>query len=202
DPDTLSRASGPFFTTREGGEGTGMGLSVVLGVRRSFDGDLQVESSPGKGSTFKLYLPTTRRSVAGKTADSPKLPTSGTERILFVDDEQMLTKMAKKLLGRLGYTVTCLNGSLGALQFIKEKGADIDILITDQTMPNLTGIELAKEALKLKKDLPIILCTGNGNEVNPKRIEAIGISRSVLKPFGTLEISTSIREVLDQRKTG
>jgi CheY-like chemotaxis protein len=125
----------------------------------------------------------------------------GTERILFVDDEPMLVKMTKKLLTGLGYTVTALSDSLAALKFLTEKGGEVDLLVTDQTMPGMTGIELAKEALKIRKDLPVILCTGFSNEVSPKRAAAIGISQFVMKPFSPHEISDVIRKVLDAKRT-
>src|SRR5208283_4428935 len=120
-------------------------------------------------------------------------------RILFVDDEQMLVEMAKDSLTPLGYTVIGISNSRDALQFIKEKRNEIDILITDQTMPGMTGIELAKEVLTIRKDLPIILCTGFSNELNPERATAIGVNHIVMKPFGTNEIGKAIREAIDKR---
>ncbi len=126
----------------------------------------------------------------------PKWPVLS--EVLFVDDEQILVEMAEDMLTSLGYTVICISNSLEALQYIKEKGSDIDILITDQTMPGMTGIELAKEVLTIRNDLPIILCTGFSNELNPERAAAIGVSHIVMKPFRTTEIGKAIRDALDK----
>ena len=200
DATTLSKAFEPFFTTKAVGEGTGMGLSVVLGVLQSLGGDIQVESKVGKGTTFRLYLPVAEESVFGTMNDDALLQLSGTERILFVDDEQMLVEMAKDILTPLGYTVIGISDSRDALQFIKENGNDIDILITDQTMPGMTGIELTKEVLKIRKGLPILLCTGFSNELNPERAAAIGINEILMKPFRANEIGKSIRNIFDNKK--
>ena len=195
---TLARAFEPFFTTKAVGEGTGMGLSVVLGVVQSVGGDIQVHSEVGKGTTFKLYLPVAEESISEAGYDDSIPQVAGTERVLFVDDEQILVEMAEDMLTSLGYTVICISNSLEALQYIKEKGSDIDILITDQTMPGMTGIELAKEVLTIRNDLPIILCTGFSNELNPERAAAIGVSHIVMKPFRTTEIGKAIRDALDK----
>ena len=197
---TLSRAFEPFFTTKTVGEGTGMGLSVVLGIVQSIGGDIQVQSEVGKGTTFTLYLPVVEELIttAGDDESLPRL--TGTERILFVDDEQMLVEMAEDMLTSLGYKVTCISNSLEALQFVKEKGNDIDLLITDQTMPGLTGIELAKEVLKVRKNIPIILCTGFSSELNPERAASIGINSSMMKPFRISEIGKAIRDALDKKR--
>lgn len=198
DAGVLSKAFEPFFTTKALGEGTGMGLSVVLGVVQSHGGDVQVESAPGKGSIFRIYLPIAETSMVDVAQPNVRVQSSGTERILFVDDEEMLVKTARSHLARLGYTVNGTTSSLGALKILQEMGAaDIDILITDQTMPDMSGMELAKEARKIRKDLPIILCTGYSSGVSTERVAAIGISKLVMKPYGSQEISQSVREVLD-----
>jgi CheY-like chemotaxis protein len=199
DAATLSKAFEPFFTTKKVGEGTGMGLSVVLGIVQEHGGDIQVESEVGKGTIITIYLPTIDAREAS-TADEKLFPVSGTERILFVDDEQMLVDMNNDWLTSLGYTVTAVTNSQEALLVLKEKSAGFDLLVTDQTMPGITGIELAKEALQLWKDLPIILCTGFSNEVNRESAEAHGISKFIMKPYRSHEISYAIREVLDGKK--
>jgi PAS domain S-box-containing protein len=198
DEATLAKAFEPFFTTKAVGEGTGMGLSVVLGVVQSHGGDIQVESKVGKGTTFKIYLPVTgtpEATAAGGVAVGCR---GGTETILFVDDEPMLVGMGRTLLSGLGYTVIALSDSLAALETIKAKGSEIDLLVTDQTMPGLTGIELAKEALAIRSDFPVILCTGFSNEVNPQRVAAIGIRHFMMKPFLPHELGAAIREILDR----
>ncbi len=194
---TLSKAFEPFFTTKPVGEGTGMGLSVVLGIVQLHGGDLQVESEVGKGTAVRIYLPTTGAPVTQKATNEILSLLSGTERVLFVDDEKMLVEMSLEWLTTLGYTVTAFSDSLDALTMIRERSADIDILVTDQTMPGLTGIELVKQALSIKKDLPVILCTGFSNEVNQESADALGVSKFIMKPYRNVDISKAIRDVLD-----
>ena len=134
--------------------------------------------------------------------DPPTVCRGGTETILIVGDEQMPVEMTKNLLTGLGYTVTALSDSRAALDFIKNRGADLDLLITDQTMPGMTGIELAKEALKIRNGLPIILCTGFSNGVNPRRVSAIGISKCMMKPFTAHALARCLRDVLENKRKG
>jgi PAS domain S-box-containing protein len=200
DAATLAKACEPFFTTKPIGEGTGMGLSVVLGIIQSHGGDIQIESTVGKGTTIRIMLPVTAGSMSGSVDDNPHSLEAGTERILFVDDEQMLVEMNYNLLTALGYTVTVLSNSRDALRILQEKSNEIDLLITDHTMPGMTGLELAKEALHIRNDLPIILCTGFSNEVNTEAVEALGIDKFILKPYRSFEISKAVRDVLDAKK--
>ncbi len=200
DAKILAKAFEPFFTTKPVGEGTGMGLSVVFGIVQSIDGDLQVESEVGKGTTVRMFLPAAEASATTAPADHVQASLYGTERILFVDDEEILVDMNLNILTSLGYTVTATNNSGDVLRLIREKIADIDILITDQTMPGITGIELAKEALLMRKDLPVILCTGFSNDVDRESAMALGISKFIMKPYRSHEISKAIREVLDAKK--
>jgi CheY-like chemotaxis protein len=202
DPVTLSKAFQPFFTTKAVGEGTGMGLSVVLGVVKSHDGEIQVETTLGMGTTIRIFLPAIEDSILGGDIDEVQISILGAERILIVDDEQMLIEMNKDWLTSLGYTVTAVTSSRDAMRILKEKSETIDILITDQTMPDITGIELAKEALRIRKGLPIILCTGYSNEVNPDQAAAIGINKFIMKPYRSYELGKAIREVLDNKKNG
>ncbi len=200
DAKTLAKAFEPFFTTKPVGEGTGMGLSVVLGIVQAHGGDLKVESEVGKGTTIRIFLPAVEVSAAEAPADHMQSTLIGTERILFVDDEEVLVDMNLSLLTSLGYTVTATTKSGDALQVIREKIVDIDVLITDQTMPGITGIELAKEALLMRKDLPVILCTGFSNDVDRESAMALGISKFIMKPYRSHEISKAIRDVLDAKK--
>ena len=202
DATTLSKAFEPFFTTKAVGEGTGMGLSVVLGVVQSLGGDIQVESTVGKGTIFLLYLPVVEDQVPGHDVDDDLLQLRGTERILFVDDEQMLVELAKDMLTPLGYSVVGVSESSDALKLIEDERNGFDILITDQTMPRMTGIELAKEVLKIRNGLPVILCTGFSNELNPDRAVAIGINEILMKPFRVNEIGAAIRKIFDNRNKG
>ncbi|HLP15983.1 MAG TPA: LytS/YhcK type 5TM receptor domain-containing protein [Bacteroidota bacterium] len=200
DTATLSRAFDPFFTTKAVGEGTGMGLSVVLGIVQSHHGNIQVESATGRGTTVKIYFPATEEHSSGAADENSTGPFSGTERIVFVDDEPMLVEMNVDWLTGLGYTVTGFSDSQEAIRFIREHTTEFDLVITDQTMPNMTGIELAKEARKLRSDLPIILCTGYSRDVNVETAKMVGISLILMKPYGTQQLSKAIREVIESEK--
>ncbi len=195
DQATLAKAFDPFFTTKGVGEGTGMGLSVVLGVVQSHDGNILVRSEPGVGTTVRVFLPVRDEAVSDAATVSMMPAVSGAERILFVDDEEMMTEMVSAWLHNLGYTTTAMTDSLAALDFIKEN--EIDLLITDQTMPGMTGFELAKAALEIDPGLPIILCTGFSAEVTAATAAEVGINNFIMKPYRRHEIATSIREILD-----
>jgi PAS domain S-box-containing protein len=198
DAAVLQKAFDPFFTTKPVGEGTGMGLSVVLGVIQLHGGDVQVDSEPGKGTTFKIYLPVTAQELAPDCiGDDTSDFQGGKESVLFVDDEQLLVDIAVDILSSLGYNVTGFSDSLQALKFVGDNANKIDILVTDQTMPGMTGVELAKAALKIRKDLPVILCTGYSVEINPERAAAIGISRIAMKPLRLRQFAGILRETLD-----
>jgi CheY-like chemotaxis protein len=202
DAKTLSKAFEPFFTTKAVGEGTGMGLSVVLGIAESHGGGIQVESTVGTGTTLRIYLPIAEESVSGSEDEDEGVRVSGTERILFVDDEQMLVEMAENELSNLGFKVTGISDSGHVLTFLKNDTTRIDILVTDQTMPGMSGIELAKEALKIRNNLPIILCTGYNSEISPERATTIGISLVMMKPYRSNELSKAIRDVIDNTHEG
>ena len=197
DEQVLKKAFDPFFTTKPVGEGTGMGLAVVLGVAQSHGGDLQVESVVGRGTVFRIFLPVSHEAETVDRTDEAVGQAGGTERILFVDDEPALLELALEMLCGQGYRVTGFLDSKEAYRFIQEKSNEIDIVVTDQTMPGMTGIELAKAAIKIRSDLPIILCTGFSAEINPERAAAIGIRQVLMKPYGFHEIRIAIRDILD-----
>ncbi len=199
DPATLAKVFEPYFTTKAVGDGTGMGLCVVLGVVQLHGGHIQVESVVGQGTTFKIFLPVTHELSTSVADCAPRVLKGGTETILFVNDEPILVEMTRDQLVELGYQVIPLSDSQAALDLLRDQGSHIDLLITDQTMPGMTGMELAKEALKLRKDLPIILCTGYSSEVSPRRIAAVGIRECVMKPFRPREMGQLIRDVLDRK---
>jgi PAS domain S-box-containing protein len=197
---TLSKVFEPFFTTKAFGVGTGMGLSVVHGIIQQHGGNIHIESIKGKGSTFKIYLRAFEGFDSGAGVKNPEKQYFGTERVLFVDDEPMLVTMAESEFPHLGYTVTCMSNGRDALEFMKKNPHAIDILITDQTMPGMTGIELAKEALLLQKNLLVILCTGFSTMVNPELITSVGIHESITKPYEIKNISRLIRAMVDKIK--
>jgi DNA-binding NtrC family response regulator len=161
------------------------------------NGHITVESLPGKGSTFTLYFPQITGELEAETVSDDELPT-GSERILFVDDEEALVEMGEDILAELGYEVTSRMSSKNALALLKEDPSRFDLVITDQTMPEMTGIELAKEMLTVRADMPIIMCTGFSHMVNEGSAKAAGIKAFAMKPLTKREIAKTIRKVLDE----
>jgi two-component system, cell cycle sensor histidine kinase and response regulator CckA len=200
-PEVVERIFDPFFTTKGPGEGTGMGLSVVHGIMKDHGGQIVVESEPGKGSAFHLFFPSLAAGASGETKKEPAIEQAGAS-ILFVDDEEMLVEMNRTRLGRLGHKVTATTSSPDALKMFKDNPGCFDLLITDYTMPHMTGIDLAKKIQRIRKGFPVILCTGVGEEPVVKAAKAAGIGGFLSKPFGAREISSMIGKVLPSRKTG
>jgi len=198
DAEAMNRIFEPYFTTKETGEGTGMGLAMVHGIVKSYGGDITAESEPGKGTTFNIYLPRIEADVSPVAEVSDVLP-MGTERILFVDDEKGAVDAIKPMLKNLGYKVTARTSSIEALEAFRNKSDAFDLVITDQTMPNMTGKDLAKEIMKMRPDIPIILCTGFSEQIDEKKAMLQGIRSFVMKPIVMREMADRIREVLDKR---
>jgi signal transduction histidine kinase/ActR/RegA family two-component response regulator len=188
----------PFFTTKEVGHGTGMGLAVVYGIAKGHGGAVTADSIPGKGSTFSVYLPVAEKKTAGEGRERGEAP-RGSERILVVDDEPEVVETASMTLERLGYRVTTAQGGVEAWSILQKDMAAFDLVITDQTMPDLTGIDLARKILEAREGLPIILFTGYSETVTPERAKSAGISEFVLKPFAKREVAETVRRVLDAR---
>jgi len=196
-PDVMDKIFDPFFTTKKLGEGTGLGLSVVHGIVRQHDGYITVASEPGNGSTFTVYLPQIAGELGADAVSDDEIPT-GSERILFVDDEEALVEMGDKILAGLGYDVVSRTSSRGALALVTVDPSRFDLVITDQTMPGMTGIELAQEILTIRPDMPIIMCTGFSHLVSEESARQAGIHAFVMKPLTKREIAKTVREVLDQ----
>ena len=195
----LKRIFEPYFTTKPMDDGTGLGLSVVHGIVTSHSGHITVYSEPDQGSTFHVYLPVI---VKHQTKDEPLLNEevlAGTERILLVDDDEKIGYLEKEQLESLGYRVTALKSGVEAMETFRKAPQDIDIVITDMTMPNITGAELSQELLKIKPDLPIILCTGFSELIDKDKAIALGIRAYLMKPVGRNDLARAVRKVLDKK---
>ncbi|MBD3418961.1 MAG: PAS domain S-box protein [Chitinivibrionales bacterium] len=199
--EVLSHVFEPFYTTKEVGRGTGMGLAVVFGIVQGYEGNILVESSPGAGTLFSIFLPKTTKSVREYHLAEADIP-GGKERILFIDDEEMLNTLVEEMLTGLGYTVTVFNDSQNALQAFRKSPQSCDLVITDQTMPGLTGIELSQQLLALRPELPIILCTGYSKFVDEDIAREAGIRRFIMKPLRKKELARKIREALTGMRPG
>ncbi len=195
-PEDVDRIFDPFFTT-EKEKRPGLGLSVVHGIVRQTGGYITVESAPGKGSVFNVYLPKIVESRRGALADGETIPT-GHERVLFVDDEEDLVETGRDLLKRLGYKVTGTTRSTEALKVFMADPGSFDVLVTDQTMPDMTGLELAGKLIAVRPDMPVILVTGYSHVMDGDSVKAAGIRAFVMKPLTKGEIARTVRKVIDQ----
>jgi PAS domain S-box-containing protein len=196
-PDVMEKIFDPFFTTKEKGKGTGLGLSVVHGIVRSHGGEIYVYSEPGKGSTFKVCLPAIKGLFKPEERAERPIPT-GTERILFIDDEPVITNLGKQTLESLGYDVVARNSSIEALELFKEKKDHFDLVITDMTMPHMTGEKLAEKLMQIRPDIPVILCTGFSLMIDEQKALDMGIRALISKPILKRQIAEAIRKVLDE----
>ncbi|MBW1726663.1 MAG: response regulator [Deltaproteobacteria bacterium] len=199
EPKTLERIFDPYFTTKKLGEGSGMGLSVIHGIVKTHGGGISVSSEPGKGTVFHVLFPCIEDEPEPEVDVAVEIP-RGKERILFVDDEKAMVDAIQPMIERLGYKVNSRTSSIEALEAFRANPRRFDLVITDFTMPNMTGMELAKELLKLRSDIPIILCTGYSEHINEDKAKGSGIRAFVMKPVVLDEIANTIRKVLDQVK--
>ena len=186
----------PYFTTKEQGKGTGLGLAVVYGIVQGHKGNIKVYSEIGKGTTFNVYLPMMEKPPDTPTADGAEVLRTGTERILLVDDEPSIAKLEKQSLERLGYQVTMRVNSLEALEAFRTKPDSFDLIMTDMTMPNMTGDQLAGEIKSIRSDIPIIICTGFSERINDENAGDLGISGVLMKPAIKSEMAKMVRKVL------
>jgi PAS domain S-box-containing protein len=197
DPAHIKRIFDPFFTTKNRDEGSGLGLSVVYGIVKSHEGDIQVSSEPGRGTSFEVLLPRIIPGVDAAQVAAPVPNPGGTERILFVDDEQDIVAITGRMLSSLGYRVTGLSSSTEALDRFRAAPDGFDLVITDMTLPKMTGIDLSREILTLRGDMPIILCSGIQDPQTEEQVQRLGIRAYCMKPLRRAEIARVIRETLD-----
>ena len=196
----LDRIFEPYYTTKEQGKGTGLGLSVIHGIVKNHRGDITVTSSPGKGSTFQVHLPVIEDDVVATEFEPTNGAAKGSERILLIDDEEQIVSMEQQMLENLGYQVTARTDSEEALLEFSQQPQNFDLVITDMTMPHMTGDQLAKKLLNIKPNLPVILCTGFNEDITEEKALAMGIQKFVMKPVIKNDLATTIRSVLDQNQ--
>ncbi len=194
-PGVIERIFEPYYTTRDKGKGTGLGLAVVHGIVKSCRGAVTVSSEPGKGSVFTVYLPAIERMAVTEAVKVESLA-RGSERILFVDDEQSLAELGKKMLESLGYKVFSLTDSSEALKLFRKEPDRFDLVITDMTMPRMTGDELAKEILTIRPDVPVIICTGYSERMTEAKAKSMGIRAFIMKPVNKADIAEAVRRAL------
>jgi len=195
----LDRIFEPYFTTKKDGKGTGLGLSVIHGIVTGYGGQINVDSRPGQGTTFKVYLPC-QVAVKPKTETQDEGPIiGGDERVLLVDDEHPVVAMVSRMLAQLGYQVTTRTSSIEALEIFRARPEQFDVVITDMTMPNMTGDKLAAAIKRIRSDLPVIICTGFSEHMDEEKAKAMGLDGFVCKPILRRQLSAMIRRLLDSR---
>jgi CheY-like chemotaxis protein len=195
-PEHIDKIFNPYFTTKMTGEGTGLGLAMVHGIVQSYRGFIKVGSTPGQGARFDVYIPTFESEQLHESPEEMDLPT-GHEHILVVDDEEVLVEVINGMLSFMGYRVTTASGSNEALVKFAATPAAFDLVLTDMTMPDLTGIQLSKRLREIRPDIPIVLCTGYSHQVINRHPEELGLKAIVMKPVQTSELARTIRMVLD-----
>jgi len=198
DRKTMEKIFDPYFTTKKAGEGTGLGLSVVESIVRKHGGSISVYSEPGLGATFRVYLPLLKGDPAAEAAPAGGAAMAGKERIMVVDDQGEIAAMAKEMLEDLGYTVDAYTSSGEAFKAFSGNPPAYDLVITDLTMPDMTGIELSRRLMEIRPDIPVILCSGFGETISPEAVASLGIRRLLKKPILIQEYGQAVRQVLDE----
>jgi signal transduction histidine kinase/ligand-binding sensor domain-containing protein/CheY-like chemotaxis protein len=201
--EVMERIFEPYFTTKKIGEGSGMGLAVTHGIVKSYGGDISVHSEIGKGTTFQVLLPcildSEKQEIEAQSRLKQEIP-GGTESILLVDDEAELTEAAKKILEKLGYFVVGKSSSKEALSLFKKAPFQFDIIISDLTMPHMTGIQLAREIKRIRTDIPIVLLSGYNLDMTAEQINAFGVTEFISKPINRSQLARIVRQALDGRQ--
>ena len=202
DNTVVERIFDPYFTTKQTGKGTGLGLSVVQRIVKNCNGDILINSEPGKGTEVQVYLPIIDQLNEDIGVSPIQAIQGGTEKILLVDDEDNIVRMEQQMLERLGYQVTTRTGSVEALEAFKVNCDSFDLVVTDMTMPNMTGDQMAQAIKKIRPDIPIILCTGYSYQLTEEKCKALGLQGFVMKPVIMSEFAATIRNVLDNVAKG
>jgi nitrogen-specific signal transduction histidine kinase/ActR/RegA family two-component response regulator len=197
-PEIMNRIFDPYYTTKEAGKGTGMGLSIIHGIVKRHSGGIRVESALGKGTLFEIYFPALVKTVEEEKAPNGEIKT-GSERILFVDDEESMVNLNRQRLERLGYQVKSTTKPVEALEWFKADPDQFDVIVTDMTMPRLTGDRLAAEVLKIRPHMPVIICSGYSERMSEKKAAALGVRKYIEKPIDAQNLASALREVLDQK---
>jgi signal transduction histidine kinase/CheY-like chemotaxis protein len=200
EPEVLERIFEPYYTTKEEGKGTGLGLSVIHGIVKNHGGDITVSSQPGKGAVFNIYLPVIDHIDVETESAETTIATNGSERILLIDDEEQIIDFEQQILERLGYKVISKTDSEEALEEFAAQPGQFDLVITDMTMPKMTGDQLARKMMDIKPEIPVILCTGFNEAITEEKALAMGIDKFVMKPIVKDKLANTIRAVLDNRK--
>jgi PAS domain S-box-containing protein len=195
-PEVIGRIFEPYFTMNDVGEGTGMGLATVLGIVKTHGGDILVESKPGQGTTFVILLPGLEANLLEEESGGDKPLHKGSGRILFVDDEPALIDFGEEALTSLGYEVIAIKRSPAALEIFRANPSGFDLVITDLTMPNLTGVDLAQKIQEIRADIPIILCTGYSDQFEIEDVSKMGISAFLSKPLGVRQLAEVVHQFL------
>ena len=198
DPEIINQIFDPYFTTKEVGKGSGMGLAVVHGIVKSHSGAIAVDSKKGKGTKFIMLFPLTNEKPMVEDQSTLDIP-RGNETILFVDDEISITKMVKRMFERLGYKVETATTPQNALDRFSLDPDHFDLVITDMTMPQMTGVKLSEKLMEIREDIPIIVCTGHSTLVNEEKAKELGLAAYVMKPIDMQETAQTIRKVLDRK---
>ena len=199
DPSVIDKIFDPYFTTREQGKGSGLGLAVVHGIVKESGGDIRVDSEKGKGSVFRVFWPLLENPVETKEKPTQSSLAQGTEHIFLVDDEQSIVKFEKQFLERLGYQVTWKTDSIEALHTVKASPEQFDLLVTDMSMPGMTGEQLAKEVMRINSHMPVIICTGFSKTIDREKARNLGIKGLLLKPVVMEDLANLVRNVLDDK---
>ncbi|WP_457577133.1 response regulator [Desulfomarina sp.] len=198
DPELQDKIFDPYFTTKEVGKGTGMGLAVVHGILKNHNASIEIESTPDKGTTVCVYFPFSETGTFDDPVNKHKPRAEGHETILFVDDEKSLVDLSERILRKSGYIVAGITDPVQALELFKENPNVFDLIISDMTMPQMTGAEFAEKIKAVRSDIPIIICTGHSSLLNEKKAREIGISAFLMKPVSAETLRTTIRDVIDR----